>query len=122
MPGQLVQVTNLAGEVVGNISEKQFARWKRDMGGDVGLLCDDTCVGSDGVLIDSCSSMRKLLPPGEHRAVLLRRTALPADVRQQLGAYESWKRARIPTDALRQGLGTSHRHIDNERWPFVVQL
>lgn len=95
MSGRLVEVANLAGEIVGVVTEKQFTRWKKDMGGDVGFLCDGGCEGGagDGVLIDTCSSMRKLLPPGEHKGILLRRTALPADFRKQLGAYDSWQRA-----------------------------
>ena len=92
MPGRLVEVSNLAGEIVGKVSEHEFARWNNDMGGDVGFLCD--CEGAgDGVLIDTRASMRRFLSPGEHKGVLLRRTAVPADVRKQLGAYDSWQRA-----------------------------
>ena len=83
-----VEVKNAAGDSVGTFSEGGFNEWQRSlqckMGGTIGFA-----IGEDW-LIDSQTLMRRL-PPGRHDGTLVRRTAVPRQVRQKLKGYDLWK-------------------------------
>ena len=83
-----VEVTNKMGECVGNFSEKEFTRWKAEMGGKAAFLWEGGD-GSDGFIIDTARLLKMKLGHGNHRGVLVVRTKLP-----ELGqAVEAWQLA-----------------------------
>ncbi len=91
MSARRVEVTNKAGEVVGLFAANGFSAWKRAMGGNVAFLwADEGCDYTNGVIVDTRSTMRQL-PPGEHKGLLLRRAQIPQAVRGELADCDLWK-------------------------------
>ncbi len=89
-----VEVVNQHGEAVGNISEEiDVDDWRAQMGGDVGFLVsggkDET---SEGTIVDTPKLMNKLAP-GHHKGLLVRKVALPDQLKRSRRRCEAWQLA-----------------------------
>lgn len=84
-----VEVTDKMNEIVGQVTEKDFAAWKRAMGGNVGILWKGG--DAEGVIIDSVRLMKSTLGPGSHKGLLAVKVPLPQNFGQ--ADVEAWQLA-----------------------------
>ena len=84
-----VEVANKEHEIIGSLTEKDFATWKRAMGGNVGILWKGG--DAEGVIIDSVRLMKSTLGPGSHQGLL----AVKVPLAQNFGQadVEAWQLA-----------------------------
>ncbi len=85
-----VEVTSQTGESW-NFSEKDFATWKRTLGGDVGFLWKSEGDSGDGAIIDTARLLKGTLRPGKHQGVPVVKTPLPEEFGQ--ANVEAWQLA-----------------------------
>ncbi len=84
-----VEVTSKKTGESWRFSEKQFARWKRDIGSNAAFLWEGG-EGGDGVtLIDTTRMLKRKLGNGKHKGVLVVQTEAP----YAGGDIEAWQLA-----------------------------